>query len=494
MDSSTGGRALAAEPDSIVLPVLWRGRRLIALGLLIGGALGWLTGQVQPTSYMAQARLVLASSSNFSPLGEDRGGDPVRFVKNQISILTASQVLEGAVLLTAPNTSPRTIQLATKELSDSIDATASDNSDVITIQTSAPTAALAKARADAVATAYLNFTTQQVAAQAEQALQTTSDPTLRATIKTQAAIFGNGVAVFEPASLPVAPSAPKPVRNGLILAVFGAALATALLLLRRRRGISSARWRDAAADLGVRVLGVVPPVIPASRAISLATGAVEGSETQAFENILVSLDYVDLRPIEAVMVTGARAGAATTGAARELAIAAAGQGHRVALLTANQGSHQGERAGVGSLIVVHLERVGTRVVSSDSVYPIAQPGPGRKGRRLMGPGAREAIERLIAESDFVVVDVPPITSSPVAYAVAGMVDAVLLVVDDASSGEDVALAVERVSQAGSTLAGLIATLPDRRKIWRGWRAEHKEQVAVARGSVAPPRLRDDART
>ena len=465
----TRGRGEAEQPSA--LAVLWRARWLIALGFVVGALAGYVVSQQQPVRYTAQSRLVLGSSSNFSPLGDSGYIEPSRYVANQISILTSSPVLERAIRLLDPGTSAEDLRVALEELEESVDATAAGDSDVITIRSTAPTAALAKQRADALATAYRNFVGQQVESQTQRAIASTDDPTRIATIQAQAALYGDGVAVFEPAQRPVRPSAPSPRRNALVLGAGGALLAAAWALMRRSQTRVQTSWQASANTLGVPVVGAVAAEVLTEPLSIVRDDGQTANARSAFETMLVGLSYVGGGGADTVMLTGKMPSGRVSSAARALAVAASNQGRRVLLLDVETG--EGRETVQGGLLgplpsatlsPVVVESVDGQVVRRRLHDVRSEDGEALRVLHLTGKQGRRALERLRDGADLVVLGAPSVTTSALGFALAGIVDAVLLLVDDETTGEDVTLAEERVHHVGGRLVGLIEISP--RSRWR----------------------------
>jgi len=244
---TTGGDIPQDERGAVLGPALWRSRWLIAVATVLGALLGSQLGLFQDETYTAESRLVLSASAPFDPIaGNNNGNDAQRFVANQVAVLESQPVLTLAA-----DALPGSLSAA--GLGDAVDVATLADSDIIVITAEGPTAEQAAARANAVADAYQAFVTQQVQAESAAAEATVPvdpvtqlpDPVAIGDIRTQAAVYGDGVSIHEQASVPSSPSSPQPLRDALI----GGLLAVSALRGKNTRGWFLASGGADAADL-----------------------------------------------------------------------------------------------------------------------------------------------------------------------------------------------------------------------------------------------------
>lgn len=457
-----------AQRTSVLGPSVRRACAVIIFSALVAAGLGYLITRFQPTAYEAQARLVLSSSGNFDPLVQNIPNDPGRFLLNQIEIINSSPVLApAAVGLAQPTTE--------EELSQSLDVTASSDSDVITIKATATTAADAAARANSVAQAYRSFNAEAVSARAAAAIAETTQPEEISAIQTAAAVYGDGVAVAEPAVLPTDPAEPQPLRNAALLGLL-AAFAT-LGVLRYRGAFKNATERLNLSDRAVRTLAnVTVPHYGGDDAVALA---YRRNVNDLIGTLLV-LDAFRQR-VGTVLVTGTKRGVGTSGATLQLALAAASQGRRVVIIESNG---RGENLFTGSDGRLRLfwraaaDRTGREPLhrlADDTVDPsrvvrictVAGQNLGLVtatvddlSRGLMALRSQlSAIERLAQLADLILIDAPPALITPAGLRMLPVAEAVLLVTDRAGN-PDVGLITVAVEAVGSVCAGLLVVNRD----------------------------------
>jgi capsular polysaccharide biosynthesis protein len=172
----------------------------------------------------------MSSTSSFDGVG---GGsfvnDPDRYISNQAGVVMSGPVLAAAV--------DAGVSDSVDELRRELDVSAALGRDEIRIHAEGATPEEAVARADAVATAYREFSKAAVQTQTDQLVQLSTTAAERAQVLKRAAVFGDGVAFAELAALPEAPSSPAPLRDGLFGLLVGLALGIGLAYLLEHRSV-----------------------------------------------------------------------------------------------------------------------------------------------------------------------------------------------------------------------------------------------------------------
>jgi Mrp family chromosome partitioning ATPase len=169
-----------------------------------------------------------------------------------------------------------------------------------------------------------------------------------------------------------------------------------------------------------------------------------------------------------IVVTSPRAGAGTTSVACGTAAALAAQGKRVVLVAASPGGRPLEQvlgittsSGLSEL----LSRGGSTAIAlhpTDVRNLFVMPTGGAPGVDLELENVHLVLERLEKRA-FVVIDAPPVLTSPDCLLLADVADLVVLV-GDLRSGtrRDVSEALALLYDVGPRLAGWVANLPPRR--------------------------------
>ena len=496
----------AAEPPHRqpveILPVLWRYRWMLLIAAVGTAILAYGLSMLQPTRFTASAQMILSDPRNAGVFRDESRIviDPVRYVRTQAELADSTPVLTRVADMTGGTISVETLDAR-------ISTRASRDLDLITIVAEDPTATGAKQLADATGQAYqdqVRFEVEQNAAaaiaeltEAKTAIQAQVDAldaeiardpdnaslqaqrdaavsegiTLESRmnqITVDAALYGSGVQLFEPADLPAGRSQPTPLRNaalGGFLGLMGGG-AYAWWLGERRRVASSRH--DAAPILGVPLLGVVPNLESVGATTKLPTLDQPTSvAAEAYHFIASSLEHsIDTDAVKVILVTSPTPGDGKTITAFNIAIAAARGGRRVLLVDADERARgltrwsQLENA-------KGLSDLGNGTPLADIRVPQAQGtdlsiGIIPAGTSLAAdtglfrsPEFRQTMLALRDQADVVIVDSPPVLAVADALAVAGRCDGVVLVITQGTSYQVIEDARDRLAMVGTPLLGYV---------------------------------------
>lgn len=447
---------------SVVWRTVWRARWLILAAALVAAIGGYLLSAQQSDTYTTESRIVLGQTQPFSPLGDQSFAETSRYVANQASIMTSQAVLQSAVVALDDGT-------GYTELLESVDVTASADSDVITVVAAAPSPEGAAARVQEVVDAYRTFAREQVAREAGEAQAATTDPQVLDQIRTRAASFGDGVAFAEDAPVPGAPSGPQPLRDALVLAMVAALLAAAVALWRR----SASAEGPAHEEMPAPVLGAVP-VRASDRAGTTAPLAAE------FAMTAVAVDYAVAGRPGPVLVTALAADGPTGAVVEGLAAAEAVRHRRVLVVDADP--H-------GAPLVAAARSA--RPLSALAAEWRATPPP--RGAHLQvatldvaAEGVRPVLEELAGRFDLVLVRVGSVVADAAAFAMVGQADAVLAVVTHHDRSSDLDVLVDRLRTAGRELTGIVLT-----EVSQGGGSAARRPMDAAPATPASPPTRID---
>ena len=439
---------------SVVWSAIWRARWVVVAAALIGGIGGYLISDSRSPVYSASSRIVLAQSQAFDPLGTANPGDPTRYISNQVSLISTAPVLGLAAQALDDGTSPA-------GLAGALEVSGTTDNDVITVRVSGPSAESSVARTDAVVAAYQQYAAQLVTTEAAAAQAATTDPVLADQIRTQAAVYRDGIQVVEPAALPTTPSSPNPVRDGALLAAIAALVAIGVSLWRRPPTGEAIPLDEVA---GTRQLATVP--VPAGR-----TAGSDTVDPADYSLAGVSLEYARQGTPGAVLLTGASAASGTDSVALGLALSAATEGKRVLLVDGDpNGPALAARLGATATardltaaadpevdladVLVHVPTANGKDVALTTLGLAA-------GTRVVDESVAPALARLGETYDLVLLRVGPISNAPMAFATvrhAGSVVAVVGAQEDASSVESLR---QMTDVAQRPLIGMVVTRPTR---------------------------------
>ncbi|NEM05909.1 CpsD/CapB family tyrosine-protein kinase [Geodermatophilus normandii] len=445
--------------------------------VLVAGAAGYLLSGMQATTYTAASRIVLSATQDFQPLGREAFGEATRFIAKQVSIVSTRPVLEGASSELRGSITP-------DDLARVVKVEASGDDDVITISASAPTAAEAADRANAIVTAYRDFVRRQVQVQATAAAAATADPAVADRIRTEAAAYDDGVAVVEEAVPPSDPASPARLRDAFILAVIAGLATVAVAVWRRPLSVDGPAWAGADRPL---VLGTVP--VRSGRA-----GRPVAVDPADHALVLVALGYARQSSPGPVLVTGTdwRGGPSV---AIGLAMSARAQGRRVLLVDAAPESRAlVTRATRGQQPHIGLDALGRPgVPATDVLLPV----PGGPGVFLAVLGTDDngavddveihrALDRAAEAVDLVLIQVGPLSASPIALALLRHAGIVIGVVSTSDAPSALTSLRNHVEMARVSLTGVVLTRQARWGLPQRSRPRHVLSRGTARDTAPPP--------
>lgn len=246
----------------------------------------------------------------------------------------------------------------------------------------------------------------------------------------------SSVSINEPAALPSRAFKPNPplyIGLGAILSLF---FAFGITLLRERLDKTMRIPEEEDTVLGLPVLARIPRVVG-------PLGFSSPEIVDAFRLLKTTLDFVDDRVVQALMVTSPGAIEGKTSIATQLAVTDALDGEKVVLIEADL-----RRPGIASIFATQgVERSETglthylvRSVSEDQIisthpkYPTLDiiwsgPIPPNPTGLLRSDSFARLIQSLRSRYDRIIVDTPPVSVGADASVTAGQVDATLYIVD-----------------------------------------------------------------
>ncbi|PRY16023.1 Wzz/FepE/Etk N-terminal domain-containing protein [Kineococcus rhizosphaerae] len=427
---------------------------VVAVVMAVAGYLG--AANLIPPVYTATTTITLSKDRPFDATATGNNGaqlgDPTQWAALQAAVVQSSAVLEAATAPVATGTGTGTVQVPAADADtfrDGLTVTAKTDTNQITVTSSASRAQDAADTADAVAYAYRALAAQGVTAARDAALanvERTDTATIQQ-INLAATTYGSGVASIDAAFVPTTAAAPYPWQIALVAGIVGLLAAA-----------GAVAW---AAHLKQRV--TAPPLggvaelarwntLPSFR--SLSDPLSEPSRSTGV--VLVGLQHLGhLRTprleVSSVLVTAAsgNAGALALG----LAASAARSGRRVVMVDADE---SGSRLAMFGAPVAEAAASVPQGRWSEEIRPWVVGGGAVVGvlpldARALQPHAVGSGVRHLVEAGYLVIFVGgSVVSSPVAFAVAGEVDAVLVQVE----------ADPRAEVVSKTLAQLSIAAPD----------------------------------
>lgn len=494
-DSTIGGPGLVRS--------VWRYRLVIAVVTALVAVAASVVSLLLPVRYESEANLFLRDPGSPSILtlenmSTQSGGHDL-FMAKQAAIADSDSVLARALRILGRTGTP-------DDLRGSVKVTPSSDQAAITIKATSGSPAEAARVANAVGTAYGQVAGENLSAQSDAAVRrlwrviterANELDGLRAAmadakgsqaavlqtkavhvanligalqvhqdnVQAQAAMYGNGVEMFQPATVP----APSSRNRSLLFALFGAVLGLG--------AAGSWAWRragkdrrvdteeDASAILGVPMLGEAPklevmsggadgPVQPSKRA------GQDGAE--AYHIVLASLEHALRRAAgKTVLVVSATPGEGKTMVALNLALAARQAGRRPLLVDADERSRQLSKwcRDRHQFEVVEVSH-DSRVPALTGVATVLQVGPSeRNDHHPAGLFRSPDFQRLLTctgePADVVLIDTPALLEASDAVRAADHADVILMVVKLGTPLADLRAARDRLRFTDTPLVGYV---------------------------------------
>jgi capsular exopolysaccharide synthesis family protein len=260
-------------------------------------------------------------------------------------------------------------------------------------------------------------------------------------LETTRSLQTGGADLVQLGARPNEPSAPKPLRSGILGAILGAILGFALATLRERRDSTVKRVEDFEAAFGRPVIAEIP------RSRSLARAGMEPlgpEESEAFRMLRSSLRYfsVDFGR-RSLLIASASTGEGKSTVARRLAETMAAMGDSVVLVEADMHRPSGfsfgqgsERLGLSTVLIGHdlddslaefpLEPGSDGERRALAVLPNG-PAPPNPSELLDSDRMREVLRLLHEQFDMIILDSPPLPVLSDALPLISQVDGVLAI-------------------------------------------------------------------
>lgn len=484
--------------------VLWRHKLLItlAVALVVGGAMAFTL--TRTPIYRASAKLLVQPSLTESLFDRTLGfrPDAARALRNEILVLRSKPVTAAVagVLGTAPG----------------VDATASTDTDVITISADSADPERAAEVANTYARAYIEVRLNQTVSEllaatgeieatideldtlitqieariaaaplAEQAARREQARPELASLTEQQALFRQkvrelsvdtalktgGAQLVTEATAPGVPVSPRPIQNAGLAAVVGLVLGIGLALMREFLD-DSIKTKD---DLervvpGLPVLGLIPVVAGwrrSDRAHLAAVHEPSSPAAEAYRTLRTSVQFLAVdRPTGVIQITSAGPGEGKTTTLANLAVTLARAGYRVVVVCCDLRRprvHEffGLENAVGLTSVLlgqlPLARAVQTVPGLDRLHVLASgPLPPNPSELLASRRTAEVLSQLRAAGYIVLVDSPPLLPVTDGLVLAKRMDAVLLVaVSGLTTRKEATRSVELLQQVGAPLVGTV---------------------------------------
>ena len=476
-----------------------------ATALAIAAALAYTL--FQSPVYQAETTVLIEREQGLGRLLEASGEFFIdRSIRTQMELIKSRDVLSRAVIALNPNldADPALLAIQVEQLGDDVRVSQIASTDLVTVTARAPEPALARARANAVAEAYVAHIVDARVESVNRALEVTSSRlalggpgvNIGATqlyeqlqqvqqelelAKAAGQIVG--LRIVDPALLPQRPVGPRLWLNLTLGATLGMVLgvASAFGLEYLDRKIRSDL--DVKAAVGLPVLGLIPQwEIKTNPHMVTLEKDPKSAFAEAFWVLRANLQFAGVdQPLRSILVTSPAPAEGKSLIAANLARAFVLDGHRVLLLegdlrrpTLRQGFGLPEGPGLTSILMGEedLESCLPEIEGMDFLRAgIRPPNPAQLlGSQRMTSHLQSTEERY----EMVIIDGPPVLGFADALVVGRHTGGILLVIRANFTDRDAAVEATEVLQ-GVNLHTLGVALNSVRPGYRGYRYRYYQK-------------------
>ena len=292
-------------------------------------------------------------------------------------------------------------------------------------------------------------------------------------LQTQASGRGSGAEIVELAHLPVSPSSPNYVVNGVVGLFLGLALGVGLASLRERLDDRFRGHSDVERSLRAPILATIPRYVPTrkkARFNLIARSDPNAPASEAFKTLRTKLQFIASRhQIRSVLVASAQAGEGKSATVANLGATFAQAGHRVILISADLRrptlaryfdlEDESAEDGLSTWLAAGEEEPLSlaREVGIPNLRVIPSgPAPPNPTELLSSQKLVALIRELEKHFDLLLLDSPPTLPVADAAIVASRVGGVLIVVDGSTTHRSAAIhAGDELERVGGSIVGCL---------------------------------------
>lgn len=277
--------------------------------------------------------------------------------------------------------------------------------------------------------------------------------------------------ILKPAALPSSPSSPNHSRNAFLGLLLGMTLGVGAAFLRERLDDRFRGRPDVERALGSPVLATVPKFTTTKRAGTAQLPSLEdprGAASEAYRNLRTGVQFIaSQRAAKTFLVTSPGAHEGKTSTSANLGIVLSQTGRRVVLVSADLRRPQLEKtfgagadAGLSTWLLGETDEIAGLLLEHPQIPDLnllpAGPVPSNPAELLTSPRLAQLTAELRDRFDFVIFDSPPVLPVADAVIIASQVDAIMLVVDAASTSRSAAVhAKEQIERVGGHIVGCV---------------------------------------
>ncbi|MFE3031425.1 polysaccharide biosynthesis tyrosine autokinase [Streptomyces canus] len=438
--------------------------RFVTVCVLLGLAVAALATALLPRTYTATAQLFIATSDASSDDAYQGGLFTQQRVKSYTRVVTSPAVLDGVISQLGLQTSPG-------RLAEKISAQAPLDTTLVDIKVTDASATRAQTIADATAVQFTKY------------LGTIEGSTAGAPPLVKASVVGGN----EP---PSTPSSPRPSVNIALGLLGGLAVGVGGAVLRHSMDTTLRSADDIGARLGLATLGVLP---------SPKAGRRYGGtrRTEPPDQLRTRLRFATENGFpKSVLIAGPSPGEGRTRTAVDLATSVARTGRRVVLLEADLrrpclAAEWGLRAAPGLADVLTAQKPLREAVQTwdEGRIQVLTSGsaPADPGALISSKDMAQLVRALESDTDFVVIDSPPLLPFADGAALASVAEGVLFVVRAGRTRHgDARRALNTLAAVRADVLGAVLT-GTRAEGLTEWQPPRADQEPPAQGTAHTPR-------
>jgi capsular exopolysaccharide synthesis family protein len=307
-----------------------------------------------------------------------------------------------------------------------------------------------------------------------------------------------GAQLVTPATAPLEPIRPTPLRNGVVALTVGLILGVGLAFLREYMDdtVKSKEDVDRAAP-GLTVLGFIPGIRAwkdKDRPMVVTATDSSSPAAEAYRSVRTSLQFIGIdHPLKVLQVTSPAQSEGKTTTLANLAIALASTGKRVVVLDCDLRRPRVHKffgldndSGFTNVLVgdVPMSAAVQTVPGQPDLFVVTSgPTPPNPAELLSSRRTEEVFTALKATADIVLVDSPPVLPVTDASVLSRLADGVLVIAAAGLTTRDnLRRAIETLEQVDAPVVGLVLNSTRRR---RGYDGYHYHYAYTYRYTSAP---------
>lgn len=273
---------------------------------------------------------------------------------------------------------------------------------------------------------------------------------------------------IDPAVIPAAPSAPKPMQSALIWALVGLFIAAGIVVLIEFLDDSITDPQEITKQWGLPILGVVANYNTGESDTPITVQYPRSPVSEAFRSLRTNLQFTSIdHPLKTVLVTSCLPSEGKTHVAVNLAVVMAHTSRSLVLTDADfrrPKVHKllklHNRIGLTDLFIRPKEETDGAIRQSTGIeglhYITSGSLPPNPSELLSSEKMADILEDLKSQFNTVVIDSPPLLIVPDAVALAARVDGVLLVFrPSVTKRNELARGIELLRQLNTNILGVV---------------------------------------